>query len=172
MATENPDQISTVSRTGKWRFIAGGAIIFAAVLYLVISSTKANAQYFLTVDELLAQQQSMQGQEIRVSGAVLGNSIHVDDQAMTVRFSMANIPGDQKEIDRMGGIAEVLHQAVNDPSSSQIAVLYNGVKPDLLQNEAQAIVTGKLRADGVFIADEVLLKCPTRYAEALPNQSE
>lgn len=114
----------------------------------------------------------MQGQEIRVSGAVLGNSIHVDDQAMTVRFSMANIPGDQKEIDRMGGIAEVLHQAVNDPSSSQIAVLYNGVKPDLLQNEAQAIVTGKLRADGVFIADEVLLKCPTRYAEALPNQSE
>ena len=42
--------------------------------------------------------------------------------------------------------------------------------PDLLQNEAQAILTGQLGADGVFYADELLLKCPTRYEEAVPQQ--
>jgi len=37
-------------------------------------------------------------------------------------------------------------------------VEYVGPKPDLLKDEAQAIVTGKLGEDGVFYADELLLK--------------
>ncbi len=44
--------------------------------------------------------------------------------------------------------------------------------PDLLQNEAQAIMTGKIGEDGVFYASELLLKCPTKYEEAVPEQSE
>jgi cytochrome c-type biogenesis protein CcmE len=43
--------------------------------------------------------------------------------------------------------------------------------PDLLRHEAQAIVTGRIGADGVFYADELLLKCPTRYEEDIPLQS-
>ena len=42
---------------------------------------------------------------------------------------------------------------------------------DLLKNEAQAIMTGELGDDGVFYAKELLLKCPTKYEEALPDQS-
>ena len=45
-------------------------------------------------------------------------------------------------------------------------------KPDLLRGEAQAIMTGKLGDDGVFYADELLLKCPTKYEEAVPEQAE
>jgi cytochrome c-type biogenesis protein CcmE len=51
-------------------------------------------------------------------------------------------------------------------------VVYVGPKPDLLKNEAQAIVTGKVGADGVFYADELLLKCPTRYDQQLPAQAQ
>jgi cytochrome c-type biogenesis protein CcmE len=47
----------------------------------------------------------------------------------------------------------------------------NAEIPDLLQNEAQAIMTGKLDANGVFHANEVLLKCPTRYADEAPAQA-
>lgn len=65
----------------------------------------------------------------------------------------------------------MLHAAVNDPAQPRLKVVYNGVKPDLLKNEAQAIMTGKLGADGVFYAQELLLKCPTKYEEALPQQS-
>jgi cytochrome c-type biogenesis protein CcmE len=68
-------------------------------------------------------------------------------------------------------LAEVLFQAVNDPSRQRISVVYNGPKPDLLRGEAQAIMTGRLGEDGIFYADELLLKCPTRYEEAVPEQS-
>jgi cytochrome c-type biogenesis protein CcmE len=33
-------------------------------------------------------------------------------------------------------------------------------------------MTGELGDDGVFYADELLLKCPTKYEEAVPGQSE
>jgi cytochrome c-type biogenesis protein CcmE len=50
-------------------------------------------------------------------------------------------------------------------------VIYVGPKPDLLRNEAQAIMTGHLGEDGIFYAEELLLKCPTRYEEAVPEQA-
>jgi cytochrome c-type biogenesis protein CcmE len=50
-------------------------------------------------------------------------------------------------------------------------VVYIGPRPDLLRNEAQAIMTGHLRENGIFYAEELLLKCPTRYEEVLPQQA-
>jgi cytochrome c-type biogenesis protein CcmE len=82
------------------------------------------------------------------------------------------VPGDNKEIEAQGGLAAVLHAAVSDPSRPRLQVVYQGVKPDLLRDEAQAIMTGKLGEDGVFYAEELLLKCPTKYEEALPEQSQ
>jgi cytochrome c-type biogenesis protein CcmE len=65
----------------------------------------------------------------------------------------------------------VLHAAVIDPTRSHIKIVYNGPKPDLLKNEAQAIMTGQLGTDGAFHADELLLKCPSKYQEAVPQQT-
>ena len=31
-------------------------------------------------------------------------------------------------------------------------------------------MTGHLDPDGIFYADELLLKCPTKYQEAVPSQ--
>jgi cytochrome c-type biogenesis protein CcmE len=64
----------------------------------------------------------------------------------------------------------VLHAAVTDPNRQRMEVVYNGPKPDLLRDEAQAIITGKMGEDGKFIASELLLKCPTKYEEAVPEQ--
>ena len=61
---------------------------------------------------------------------------------------------------------------MTDPARAQIPILYNGAKPDLLKDEAQAIVVGHLKEDGTFIADDIQLKCPTKYEEALPDQSK
>ena len=38
--------------------------------------------------------------------------------------------------------------------------------------EAQAVMTGHLGADGVFYASELLLKCPTKYEQAVPQQAQ
>jgi cytochrome c-type biogenesis protein CcmE len=84
---------------------------------------------------------------------------------------VAHVPGDNKEIEAQGGLAAVLHAAVIDKSRTRLQVVYVGPKPDLLRNEAQAIMTGQLGEDGVFYAEELLLKCPTKYEEAVPDQS-
>ena len=154
------------------KFVIGGLLILAAVVDLIASSTTGSAQYFMTVDELMAKGADVTGKNLRASGAVIGDTIQYDPQTLTLTFEIAHVPADQAQLEDEGGLAEALHQAVIDPSRSRITVVYVGVKPDLLRHEAQAIVTGSLGADGIFHADELLLKCPTRYEEAAPDQAE
>ena len=153
------------------KFVIGGVLILGAVVFLIWSSTAANSEYFLTIDELKAKGTDIIGRNLRVSGAVLGDTIKYDAQTLTLTFEVAHVPGDQAVIDTEGGLAAALHQAVIDPTRSRMKVQYVGPMPDLLRNEAQAIVTGKLGDDGVFYADELLLKCPTKYEEAVPEQA-
>ncbi len=154
------------------KYLIGGGLILIAVVYLVISSTKANAQYFLTVDELLARKDEMTGRQVRLSGAVIGDTIQYNADDLELRFMIAHVPGDLDEVESEGGLAAVLAAAVRDPNRNRIEVVYYGPKPDLLRNEAQAILTGTLGEDGVFYADELLLKCPTRYEAAEPQTTD
>lgn len=153
------------------KFLFGGLLILAAVVYLIASSTQASAEYFMTIDELNEKGQKVAGKSLRVSGAIIGDSIQYDPQTLTLRFTVAHVPGDNAELEAQGGLAEALHQAVIDPGRSRMQVVYIGPRPDLMRDEAQAIMTGTLGPDGVFQADELLLKCPTRYEEAVPEQS-
>ncbi len=161
-----------MSQSPRIKFIFGGVLILAAVIYLIASSTQASAEFFMTVDELNAKGASVVDKNLRVSGAILGDSITYDPQTLTLKFTVAHVPGDNAEIEKAGGLAMVLHQATIDPNRSKIDVVYVGVKPDLMRNEAQAIMTGHISADGVFYADELLLKCPTKYEEAVPEQAQ
>ncbi len=159
------------ARSGRAKFIIGGLLILGAVIYLIVSSTQASAQYFLTIGEMQRKGADVANRELRVSGAVLGDSIQYDSKTLTLTFTVADIPGDNKVIEAQGGLATVLHNAVLDTGRPRMQVVYKGVKPDLLKNEAQAIMTGKLGADGKFYANELLLKCPTKYEEAVPQQA-
>jgi len=153
------------------KFVIGGLLIIAAVVYLIASSTQASAQYFLTIGELQVKGDEVLNRDLRISGAVIGDSIQYDSQNLILNFTVADIPGDNKEIEAQGGLAKVLHDAVVDPSRPRMQVVYNGVMPDLLRDEAQAIMTGRVGEDGTFYADELLLKCPTKYEEAVPEQA-
>ena len=153
------------------KFVIGGAMVLGAVVFLIWTATASNLQFFMTVDELNAKGPEVVDKNLRVSGAVIGNSIQYDAQSLTLSFEVAHVPADSPDIETEGGLAEALHLAVMDPLRSRMKVVYVGVKPDLLRNEAQAIMTGHLGADGVFYAEELLLKCPTRYEEAVPEQA-
>ena len=155
----------------RTKFLLGGLLILAAVVYLIASSTQASAEYFMTVDELKLEGASAVRKSVCLSGAVVGDTVVYDAQTLTLTFEIAQVSGDNKEIEAQGGLAEVLKEAVNDPTRQRISVQYVGPKPDLLRGEAQAIMTGKLGEDGVFYAEELLLKCPTRYEDAVPEQA-
>ena len=155
----------------RYKFVLGGLLVLAAVIFLIFTSTNMNAEYFMTVEELLAQPGDPAGRNLRISGAVIGDSIAYDPETLELSFDVAHVPADNDEIEALGGLANVLHAAVSNPQSPRLHVLYTGPKPDLLRDEAQAILTGHLGDDGNFHADELLLKCPTKYEEALPEQA-
>lgn len=157
---------------GRAKFLVGGLLVIGAIIYLVVTSLQSTAQYFYTVNEIQERGASLVGRNLRASGAVLGDTITYDPETLTITFQVANVSNDAEDVEAAGGLAEILRQAVLDPTATRMTVVYVGPKPDLLKNEAQAIVTGRLGEDGVFYADELLLKCPTRYEESLPVQSE
>lgn len=156
---------------GKGKFIIAGLLIVAAVVYLIVTSTGQTAHYFLTIEELRAMGEEADGRRVTISGAVLGDTISYDASLPEVTFTIVQVPGDPREVERAGGLAQVLHDAVNTPDAPRLEIVYEDVKPDLLQHESQAIIRGQLVDDGRFYADEVLLKCPTRYDEGVPGQS-
>ena len=154
------------------KLIIGVVIIITAVVYLIASSTLSQSQYFLTVEELQSNQAEYVGKNVRMSGVVLGDSIKYDPQTLELTFQVAQIPGDHRVIEQMGGMSVVLAQAAQDPTLPKMTIHYVGPRPDLLKDEAQAIITGSLDENGVFQASELLLKCPSKYQSELPDQNQ
>ena len=146
------------------KFLIGGLLILGAVLYLLISGTMQGARFFITVDEIMDDPSSYVNQTVRVSGAVLGESIEYDSEKAIIRFTIVNIPNEFDDL------LTALRNAVQDPTATRMnIVVEDSAMPDLLQNEAQAILTGELREDGLFYASELLLKCPSRFEEESPD---
>lgn len=137
----------------KPKYLLGLALIAAAVVFLIVTSMSANAQYFYTIEELRAKGQSLVDQNVRVSGAVINSSVKFDvrDNQPFLEFQIA----DADKVD----------------TQAPLRIVYNGPKPDLINEpHAQAIVEGHLGSDGNFHADNLLLKCPSRYEEEFPDQ--
>ncbi len=137
----------------KPKYLLGGSLIVAAAAFLIVTSMTANAQYFLTITQLRGKGQSVVDQSVRISGAVIYESTQyeVRDNQPYLQFDVVDSE------DQIG-------------KQTPLRIVYNGPKPDLLQPHAQAIVEGHLAADGIELADNLLLKCPTRYEDQFPNQ--
>lgn len=151
------------------KYLVIGLILLGAVGYLLVTGT-ATARYYITVDELVVDAGNM-GKNVRVAGAVDGDTIKFDPETSTLSFTVVSIPNDNEAIREQGGLGNVLHNALTDSTATRMHVEWaQGEWPDLLQHEAQAIMTGTLDENGVFHANEVLLKCPTRYSDDVPEQ--
>ncbi len=168
-----PRPLAATRSNGRMKFILGGVAIVGAIVFLIANTLTSTAQYFYSVDEITAKGSALVGKNLRASGAVIGDTITYDAETLTISFEMAQVPVDDNVINANGGLAAVLHNAVLDTNANRIkVVVHNQPLPDLLKNEAQAIVTGKIGEDGVFYADELLLKCPTRYEQSVPAQAD
>ncbi len=140
----------------KPKYLLGFALIAAAIVFLIVTSMQANAQYFLTVSQLRARGQAVVDQSVRISGAVIYDNTVLYEVRNNEPYLEFNVVDTEDQIGKQ----------------KPLRIVYKGPKPDLLQPHAQAIVEGHLAADGNFYADNLLLKCPTRYEEQFPNQVE
>ncbi len=124
------------------KFVIGGAVIFLAIGYLIFVGFQSSATYFYTVSELLAKGNSVYGEKLRVSGQVTPGSVEVANGRI-VRFVISDIT-----------------QGVN------LSVAFGGIVPDTFKPGNEAVVEGYLDSAGIFQAQTVMPKCPSRYQPA------
>jgi len=148
------------SGTGRSKFLIGGLLILAAVVYLIISSTAVGAQFFFTVDELLLRGPDAVGKPARIAGAVLGDSIRYDSDTLTLSFTIVHTPADTQLINDEGGLAAALDTAVADPSRNRLEIVYIGVKPDLLRHAAEAHCVRRVRRRRRLPCERALASLP------------
>lgn len=147
----------------RLKFLVGGALLLGAVVYLVLSGTMTGARFFITVEDVVSNPEYI-GQTVRITGVVLGDSIAYDARTGELQFTIAHLPNTD------GDLGMALHLAAKDPNATRLKIyMEDETMPDLLQHEAQAILTGALGEDGVFHANELLLKCPSRFQEIQPS---
>ena len=162
---EKPKNHEKPKRSQRVQFITAGVVILVSVLYLLVSGTLQGARYFITVAEVL-DDPAHHGRTLRVSGAVDGESIDYDSEKAIIRFEIVNIAS------QYDNLAQALHDALADENAPRMKIIVEDAAiPDLLQHEAQAILTGALERDGIFHATELLLKCPSRFEESSPPEA-
>jgi cytochrome c-type biogenesis protein CcmE len=142
------DEVSSGRTNKQIKFIIGGVVIVALIGYLILTSISSEGAYFREVGEVLKQQTSLTGKSLRVSGKVVTASIVYDAANLDLKFNIS----DPKDVNQ------------------QLPVHFHGVQPDQIGREdTEAIVEGSLGANGTVEANNLLLKCPSRYEEGIPK---
>ncbi|HFQ93631.1 MAG TPA: cytochrome c maturation protein CcmE [Anaerolineae bacterium] len=154
--TNTGEDVLPEKKSNRLKFVFGGLVLLAAIVFLVVNAMSGNTQLYKTVDEFYADQGRLTGRDLRVAGFVLGDSIE---------FTQIDATTSRLEFD--------IVDDVNNPGQRLHIVAMNEPKPDLLQHEAQALVEGRADENGVFMANPggLLLKCPTRYEELEPGEA-
>jgi cytochrome c-type biogenesis protein CcmE len=132
-----------VRRPSRLPLLLLGIAVLGTIAAVGYTMFTRSVVYYRTPTEVLR----MPGEHVRLSGEVVDGSIESDPSAGTVRFAVSD------------GI-------------STVPVVYRGPMPDTLRDEAEAVVEGELGADGVFHADVLFAKCPSKFeAKVSPGGS-
>ncbi len=131
------------------KFIIGGIIILIAIGSLGFMAFRGSATYYYTVSEVLGKGSSILNQNARVEGQVVPESVNkVTTANNMIKFILAD----------------------DNNNSSQIPVLYQGTVPDTFKEGNDVVVEGHVNSTGTFEANQIIVKCPSKYAPTQPAQ--
>lgn len=119
--------------------VIAGVLITAALGWLLATSMSQSMVFYYTVSEVVAQDRDLTDEPLRVAGKVVPGTIRQADE------------------DRL------VHRFVIHEGGTELPVVYRGVAPDTFVDDAEAVVEGKLDADGLFHATFLMAKCPSKY---------
>jgi cytochrome c-type biogenesis protein CcmE len=126
-------------RPRQQRMLAVSLIVIgiAVAATLVLRALDENIMYFFSPTEI-AEGKAPEGQSFRLGGLVVEGSFERAPGDLTATFKVTD-------------------------NNKVVTVSYTGVLPDLFQEGKGMIANGKLEADGVFVAEEVLAKHDENY---------
>ncbi len=125
----------TPTRKRRLMMVALIVLGVGAAAALALTAFNKNLMFFFSPSQVAAGEAPL-NRSFRVGGMVKDNSVNRD--GLTVRF--------------------VVHD-----NAKEVTIAYTGILPDLFREGQGIVAQGKLAADGVFIADEVLAKHDENY---------
>jgi cytochrome c-type biogenesis protein CcmE len=127
-----------VSSTMK--FVIGGAVVVVVIAVLIATSFSGSTSDYLTIAEVKAQEPD-QNRNSRVAGEIVADSVDWNTRELHLTFEIQDGTG-------------------------TLPVSYHGPQPDMLVDAVEAVAIGKYDpAAQVFEAEELLMKCPSKYEE-------
>jgi cytochrome c-type biogenesis protein CcmE len=118
------------------KFVVGGAVIAAALGYMIYAGVTQSAVYFVTPSELRAA--PVAGKAYRLGGMVEAGSLRWEPRTLDLSFAL----GDGK---------------------TTVPVRHKGSPPDLFGERRGAVVEGSWTAEGYFKASLILAKHSEEY---------
>jgi len=136
------------ARTKRGVAIVAGLVTLGIAAALVLNAFQSNLVFFFSPSQIAANEAPRE-RSFRLGGLVEQGSLKRDTSGLTVTFVVTDL-------------------------AKTIPVTYTGLLPDLFKEGKGVVAQGKLGADGMFRADQVLAKhdenyMPPEAAEALKN---
>jgi cytochrome c-type biogenesis protein CcmE len=144
---QQPESLSSDEPRGglnrRMRLIIVGFVIAVAFGYFGFTAFQSATSYYLTVDELIER------------GPSAGDLLQVKGSLVLESFTREAADGSGPTI-----VAEFLLE----DNGHQVSATFDGALPDLFFNpHSEIVLGGTYGEDGVFAADRVLVKCPSKY---------
>lgn len=127
----------------SWGLLIGVLVAMAAITFLVFDGMQSET-YFFDVHDAVERSDQLVGQNIRVRGDV----------------SPGSFIGEK-------GVLESQFDITSDGES--LTIVYERALPDTFEEDSEIVAEGYLDEHLVLHADEVLVKCPSRYEGAPPT---
>jgi cytochrome c-type biogenesis protein CcmE len=118
-------------------FIVVGLAGLALAAFLVTNAFRNNLVFFFSPTQVAAKEAPV-NRTFRIGGLVQEGTIKRETDGLTVRFTVTD-------------------------TAHSIPVVYKGILPDLFKEGRGCVAQGRIGADGVFQADEVLAKHDENY---------
>ena len=139
---------STVLLSGKAKVIAVALIFLAGIGYLAVYAFNEATTQYLEVDEVASTLgdagQSASGGQVGIIGKLVAGSYVKSPDGITANFRVRDEGG-----------------------AEDLPVVYAGEIGEVFFNEhSELIMTGIVEADGVFHAEQMTVRCPSKYLTA------
>lgn len=127
-------------RQKRFVFVFVGIAIFGAAVGLVLFALQNNVSLYFTPTQVF-NKEAPQGRNFRIGGLVVEKSVMRQKDGLTVQFDVTD-------------------------TSNTMHVRYKGILPDLFKEGKGVVAHGKVDAENIFQADEVLAKHDENYNAA------
>lgn len=124
-------------RHKRFALIGGGLAVLAIAVALVLNAFRSNLVFFFTPSQVAAGEAPID-RTFRIGGLVKEGSVQRQADGLTVRFVVTD-------------------------TAKEFPVVYTGILPDLFREGKGVVAQGRLGADGLFTASEVLAKHDENY---------